>query len=206
MTFYALRRAASAAIRPALPLAIAGALALSACVPIPIPQGTRFLPNPADLIATDTGDFNVCGYDSGTTSQGYRDIGTVRVIASFFAPDDRTDANASTSAGLTLTLVELSGDVPSEGFAVNPALIRLEEAGRSYPVAEFSDSEQRVKSSGTGQIFSLQFPAGTGVDDAARIVFEAGAILRDGQPVALEQLRFQRRATMSVYMFPCIPS
>lgn len=187
-------------------LSLAAVFAVSACVPLPIPQGTHYYPNSADLTFSDQGSFNVCGYDPGTGSQGFRDFGSVRVTAWLRAPNDRPAARGITSASLDFTVQERSEEASVEPFTMNPSLVRLEEAGRSYPVESFSASDPRRETYGSSQSFTLRFPEGTGVDDDLRIVFEAGAISRAGQPLALQQIRYERRPLISVYMFPCIPS
>lgn len=52
----------------------------------------------------------------------------------------------------------------------------------------------------------MVFPTGTGFDDNVRFVFGHGAVKINGSPVEFGPIRYERRETTSVYMFPCIPS
>ena len=202
MTFRRLLCAASGVSRHALPLLCAGALALSACVPIPYSSGTRYMPNGADLTvpAMDAGG---CGFGPDFAAAGYRQFGSVRVTTRI-AGDNRTTEDAILR--LNIIFEERSSAGKFQSASINSSLVRLEEGGRSYPVASMAERGSPTSSSQTRAGYDLNFPSGTGMDDNIRLVFDDGAIRINGSPVAFGPIRFERRATTSVYLFPCLPS
>lgn len=121
------RTVALAATKRAVPIAVAGAMALSACVPIPYPSGMQFMPNRSDL-SVPIMDEGGCGFGPGFAAEGYREFGTVRVSAALNAPDVPV---AGSRAALRIEFSKRSRELLFQPVSFDPSLVRLEEAGQS---------------------------------------------------------------------------
>ncbi|MBM1220117.1 hypothetical protein JQT98_10265 [Ponticoccus sp. SC6-69] len=196
--------AARAATRRFVPLILASALALSACVPIPYASGTKYMPLAED-ITVPNGDSGGCGFGADWSTDGYREFGPVRVSVGIEQPSEDEPGAGTT---LVIQTTERSRTGEFQTVSVNTALVRLEENGRSYP-ARFVDPEVRPNYSSDRfrqQVYRSEFPRGTGIAANVRLVFGEGAVTINGRPVEYPPVRFKRRETVSVYLFPCLPT
>lgn len=196
--------AARAAARRFVPLVMAGALALSACVPIPYASGTKYMPLAED-ITMPNGDSGGCGLGADWSTNGYREFGPVRVSVGIYQPPED---EPGTGTKLVIQTTERSRTGEFRTVSVNTARVRLEEDGRSYP-ARFVDPVDQPQYSSDRyrqQVYLSEFPRGTGIAANVRLVFGEGAVTINGRPVEYPPVRFERRETVSVYLFPCIPS
>ena len=179
---------------------LAGAIVLSACVPVPIAQEAYVVESSEFAARSDGGG---CAFNAAA-SQGYRKVGNVEVLLHL-----KTEHSGSQNARAQLSIgfSERSSSGRFSRVSVDPARIKLVENGRSL-TARINDRQDQKYSNGTSRYSrtELVFPAPSGVAGTLQVLFEPGAIKLDGSSVPFAPVGFTLKETPMIYMFPCIPA
>lgn len=176
-------------------------VALAGCAPVPI-SSKVYAPNPADAVPVQGGGSGCMMNNAKSVAN--RQIGTADVRVSLWAsPPEQAKPHAT----VDLQILQRKKLGPIQSVRINPGRIRLEEGGKSYAPAT------RKTHNNTNADYGLQFngayvtfPSPTGNAEAARVVFQPGAITIGGRAVDFAPIRFTRTTEVAIYLFPCIPA
>lgn len=185
-------------MRVLMPIFLIAVLGLASCVPVPIPNDYGFYaPDSRDVnFAESNRGGSYCAINgSQPWKRGYRIIGNMKATV-WFETVNKDVSNAQGDLYLKFGPIRESDTIVS----IDPALISLEEGGRTFKAA--SGNNPAPGNSITGNFL---FPTPSGVRTNIRVVFEPGAIKFDDQPIPFAPIRFSN-GTTAIYFFPCIPA
>jgi hypothetical protein len=177
------------------------AVALSACVPIPIAQ-RNYVPSGSDVTVTRAHNSG-CAFNE-TTRRGVTQAGNFKVYQSV-----RTENEDSPSAYAVydVVVIEAAKDGRFSDVSVVPSRITLRESGRTL-AARVQDKNVYTQQNGKARHtrFQIAFPAPSGLADTLTILSQAGAVRVGNAALPASSVRYDLNLSPAVYMFPCIPS
>lgn len=176
------------------------AVALTACVPIPVPQ-RNYVPNAADV--TVSKGSSGCSFNT-TFARGVVKTGNA-TIQSYLRTENADSAQAY--AVYEVAVIENSTNGRFSDVSLVASRITLTEKNRTL-TARLENKSVHTRQDGKfrNTRFRLRFPAPSGLAQSLTVTSRAGAIRIGGQSLPASTVRYDLKETPEVYIFPCIPS
>lgn len=174
------------------------AAALTACVPIPVPQ-RNYVPNAADV--TLSKGSSSCSFNS-TFARGVVKTGNA-TIQSYLRTENADSAQAY--AVYEVAVIEKVTNGRFSDVSLVASRITLTEKNRTL-TARLEDKSVKQDDKFRYTRFRLRFPAPSGLAQTLTVSSRAGAIRIGGQSLPASTVRYDLKETPEVYIFPCIPA
>lgn len=177
------------------------AVALTACVPIPVAQ-RNYVPNAADITV-------VKSHGGGCTLNSTFNQGVVKTLNATLKTSLRT-VNADSPQAYALYSVVVT-ETPTKGrfsdVSLLPSRITLTEKDRTL-TARLQDKNVYTQENGKARHsrFELRFPTPSGVAQTLTLTSLVGAVRIGGRAMPASTVRYDLNTSPDVYLFPCIPA
>jgi len=176
------------------------ALAISACVPIPIAD-TQYVPYGAGISVEKSGS-ETCVVNSGH-STGLSETDGTKIGSALSTVNEGTNESYATLS-ISVFQPRQNGKVATVSWA--PSRIKLADSGRVFQGKLKASRHITTRDGSDLATATFVFPAPSGIGKKVTVEYGEGAIKLSGRALPASSVQFRQEKSLQVYVFPCLPA